>query len=144
MKVDGALPFISARRIKPMGSLSWVKYDLTRPHRKGWFMWGIAPQPPYFRLVKYYNSPRLSPFAQQNQPPSTRPSDLWLASQASDGFRGFQAEFGCLKPGVEYLLPGLAKETVFVFSTFFPPDFFAGFPPFPICWDDHWGEPLYV
>ena len=27
---------------------------------KGGFMWGTAPQPPYFRLVKYYyNSPRL-------------------------------------------------------------------------------------
>ena len=25
--------------------------DLTRPHPKWWFMWGIAPRPPYFRLV---------------------------------------------------------------------------------------------
>ena len=32
--------------------------DLTQPHPKWWFMWGIAPQPPYFRLVKYHNSPR--------------------------------------------------------------------------------------
>ena len=37
----------------------WVNYnDLTRPHPKCWFMWGIAPQPPYFRFVKSYNSPR--------------------------------------------------------------------------------------
>ena len=37
----------------------WVNYnDLTRPQPKSWFMWGIAPQPPYFRLVNYYNSPR--------------------------------------------------------------------------------------
>ena len=36
---------------------TWVNYtDLTRPHPI-WFMWGIAPQPPSFRLVKYYNSP---------------------------------------------------------------------------------------
>ena len=41
----------------------WVNYnDLTRPHPKSWFMWGIAPQPPYFSLVKYYNSPRWFPF----------------------------------------------------------------------------------
>ena len=31
--------------------------DLTRPCPKWWFMWGMAPQPPYFRLVKCYNSP---------------------------------------------------------------------------------------
>ena len=38
----------------------WVNYnDLRPPHSKWWFMWGIAPQPPYFRLLKYYNSPRL-------------------------------------------------------------------------------------
>ena len=36
----------------------WVNYgDLARPHPKWWFMWGIAPQAPYFRLVKYHNSP---------------------------------------------------------------------------------------
>ena len=34
--------------------------DLTRPP-KWWFMWGIAPQPPYFRLVKYHSSPRKAP-----------------------------------------------------------------------------------
>ena len=39
---------------------TWVNYnDLTRPHPKWWVMWEITPQPPYFRLVKYYNSPRL-------------------------------------------------------------------------------------
>ena len=32
--------------------------DFTRPHPKWWFMWGISLQPPYFRLVKYCNSPR--------------------------------------------------------------------------------------
>ena len=38
---------------------NWVNYnDLTRPHPKWWLMWGIAAQLPYFRLVKYYNSPR--------------------------------------------------------------------------------------
>ena len=37
----------------------WVNYnDLTRPHPKWWFMLGIAPKPPCFRLVKYHNSPR--------------------------------------------------------------------------------------
>ena len=36
-----------------------MNYDnLTGPHPKWWFMWGDAPQPPYFRLVKYYDSPR--------------------------------------------------------------------------------------
>ena len=35
--------------------------DLTRPHPKWWFMWGMAPQPSYFRLVKYYNSPSILP-----------------------------------------------------------------------------------
>ena len=47
-------------------ALFWVNYnDLTRPHPT-WrlffcfcFLWGIAPEPPYFRLVKYYTSPRL-------------------------------------------------------------------------------------
>ena len=29
----------------------WVNYnDLTRPHPKWWFIWGMAPKPPYFRL----------------------------------------------------------------------------------------------
>ena len=29
----------------------WVNYsDLTRPHPKWWFMWGIAPQPPLFQV----------------------------------------------------------------------------------------------
>ena len=49
---------------------NWVNYnDLprpqvvvgifpTRPHPKWWNMWGISPQPPYFRLVKNTNSPR--------------------------------------------------------------------------------------
>ena len=37
----------------------WVSYkDPTRPHPKWWFMLGVAPKAPYFRLVKYYNSPR--------------------------------------------------------------------------------------
>ena len=37
----------------------WVNYDdLTRPHPKRWFMWATASQPPSFRLVQYYNSPR--------------------------------------------------------------------------------------
>ena len=36
----------------------WVNYsDLTRPHAKWWFMWGISPEPPY-RLGKSYDSPR--------------------------------------------------------------------------------------
>ena len=46
-------PFWSERSL-------WVNYNDTRPHRNWWFMWGVAPQPPYFRLVKYYNSPRIS------------------------------------------------------------------------------------
>ena len=29
-----------------------------RIHPKWWFMWGIAPEPPYFRPQKYHNSPR--------------------------------------------------------------------------------------
>ena len=38
-------------------NLIWVNYnDLTRPHPKWWFLWGIAPKSPYVRLVKYYNS----------------------------------------------------------------------------------------
>ena len=43
----------------PWDPYAWVNYnDLTRPRPKWWFMWGIATQPLYFRLVKYCNSPR--------------------------------------------------------------------------------------
>ena len=48
----------------------WVNYnDLTRPHPKWWFMWEIAPKPPYFRLVKYYDSPRVMPSRPVKRPP---------------------------------------------------------------------------
>ena len=51
---QGALVFVSEK-----GGCFWVNCnDLTRPHPKWWSMWGIAPQPPYFRLVNYYISLR--------------------------------------------------------------------------------------
>ena len=53
-------PQIKALTFSTLGiEQDWVNYnDLTRPHPKLCFMWGIAPQPPYFRLVNYYNSLR--------------------------------------------------------------------------------------
>ena len=66
-KVDGIQPLkgIGHPPIKiHQGSINLNNYncnDLTQPHPKWWFrfMWGMAPPSPYFRLVKYGNSPRL-------------------------------------------------------------------------------------
>ena len=77
-------------RLKPPGNLdeggghhvdvSWVNYnDLTRPHPKWWFMWGIAPQPPYFRLVKYYNALRCPPL---EMPLKVFRMSLWITIEA--------------------------------------------------------------
>ena len=49
----------------------WVNFHTTSHdpiHSKWWFMLGIAPQPPYFRLVKYYNSPRSFGFLRADPP----------------------------------------------------------------------------
>ena len=70
--------------------LNWVNYiALTRPHPKWWFMWGIAPQAPYFRLVKHYNSPRLKERRSHQQVRTVPKSQLPGAEAAA--FRGHAA-----------------------------------------------------
>ena len=49
--------------------LVWVNYnDRTRPRPKMVVYVGNGPQPPYFRLVKYYSSPRLVTLSSQDVP----------------------------------------------------------------------------